>query len=235
MSASLDLTTDRKHTKIPQEVKDAITEGDDDEIVQLTEELYRLAAAWDELNNRDPLHASIQLSANCGPVVISDTLNYYRKTEADTKISAIQKNGYTLYFTDDVVCDKKGNTAVSAETDAVEAAKLLDIVYELCLNGQLDITENDSGCTYSLSLDDDGMKAVACAIAPAAEDMDIIFDAGSIQVTTANGKVQNVQISCNGEVQIMLSTVTVTFAAELDLSSEGVDFDIPEEVIQALK
>lgn len=194
-----------------------------------------MAAAWEELNSRDPLYAALRLNANCGPVVISDQLDLYRRTQDDLLVSAIQKNGYMLYFTDGAVCDKDGNAAVSAQTDMVDAARLLQTVYELCMHAQMEITQTEAGCAYTLALGEDGMKSVASAIAPAAEDMDILFDSGSVRLTIMDGEIQSIQVSCSGNVKIMLSGAAVAFEAELDLSQESMDLTIPETVIQALK
>ena len=79
------------------------------------------------------------------------------------------------------------------------------------------------------------MKSVASAIAPAAEDMDILFDSGSVRLTIMDGEIQSIQVSCSGNVKIMLSGAAVAFEAELDLSQESMDLTIPETVIQALK
>ncbi|MGN1025401.1 MAG: hypothetical protein ACI4P4_03240, partial [Faecousia sp.] len=83
--------------------------------------------------------------------------------------------------------------------------------------------------------DEDGMEAVAYAIAPAAEGMDLLFDSGSIQVMICENQIQSIEVNCGGTVQIVLSTAKVAFEARMEFA-EGTDpAAIPEAVKETLE
>lgn len=117
----------------------------------------------------------------------------------------------------------------------MEAAKLLDIAYQLCMSAELECRQSAGTDTYTLALDEDGIKAVAYAIAPAAEDMDILFDSGSLQIVMEGNKIQSVQVRCDGQMQVIFSDVAVSLEAQLHFSEDTVEMEIPEEVREALK
>ena len=64
-------------------------------------------------------------------------------------ISSIQKNGYELYFTDEKICDKEGKIVVNASDTSVDAAGLIQIAYQLCMNMDLECSGNGSVKTYT--------------------------------------------------------------------------------------
>lgn len=220
---------------IPQDVKDAILNGSYTADNGLTDALFGLLDGWQDLNSRNPLAAKLTLKADCGPLVLNENLDLYRWTEDGRRISSIQKNGYALYFTDTAVCDKNGRALLSTEASNMEAAKLLDIAYQLCMSAELECRQSAGTDTYTLALDEDGIKAVAYAIAPAAEDMDILFDSGSLQIVMEGNKIQSVQVRCDGQMQVIFSDVAVSLEAQLHFSEDTVEMEIPEEVREALK
>ncbi|MGN1367633.1 MAG: hypothetical protein ACI4WX_02100, partial [Aristaeellaceae bacterium] len=151
-----------------------------------------------------------------------------------TQISSIQKNGYALYFTDTTVCNQNGSVIPAADASTVEAASLLDIAYQTCLNAKLDCGESGGLYTYTLSLDESGMEAVAYAVAPAAEGMDIFFDSGSMQVVLCKDQIKTIVICCGGTVQVVPFHAEVTFEARIEFA-EGMDAPaIPDAVKETL-
>ncbi|MGM9521758.1 MAG: hypothetical protein ACI3VB_04690 [Oscillospiraceae bacterium] len=236
ISAVLRLDTgNQSRIQIPQPVRDAVTGGEYEATEILSDDLIRIANAYEALNQAEFLSAKMLLKADCGPVTLDDSLDFYTWNYDGTQISSIQKNGYALYFTDTAVCNKDGNVISAADATAVESAKLLDIAYQTCLNADLDCSETDGNYVYTLSLDEEGMEAVAYAIAPAAEGMDILFDNGSLQVVICNDKIQSISFCCSGNVQIVLSKAAVSFEAQLEFTENETEVTIPEAVKKALE
>ena len=98
------------------------------------------------------------------------------------------------------------------------------------MNAQFDCSLADGKYTYTISLDAEGMEAVAYAIAPAAKGMDIFFNSGSIQVVICEDQIQSIEVNCGGTVQIVLSNAKVAFEALIEFT-EGTDTAaIPEAV-----
>ncbi|MGN1307867.1 MAG: GLUG motif-containing protein [Faecousia sp.] len=212
---------------IPEPVKAAIRSGDYQAAEPLSEDLLRLMDAWKTLQQEDSIAAQLLLKADCGPVALKDRFDFYRW---NGKISSIQKNGYALYVSGDTICDQNGNTISAKEAETVEAARLPDIAYQLCLNAELNCSEAGGKYTYTLSLDEAGMETVAYAIAPAAEGMDILFDSGSLQIVLHDDRIERITLSCTGSVQVVLSNAAVSFEAQLDFPEDMDKAALPEGV-----
>ena len=220
--------------QIPMRVSNEITNGNYETMNVLTEDLLLLASAWEELDGRQQLFAKLHLEANCGPIVLSENLNFYRWA-GDPMVSSIQKNDYALYFTDTRICDKNGKTLPLADAPTVEAAALLDIAYRTCMNADLSSSASGGEHTFTLALNNEGMKEVAYAIAPDTAGMDIDFDNGSIQIVIRDEKIHSIKVFCNGTMKILLSDAAVSVSAEINPSDTTVEITVPDAVLEALK
>ncbi|MGM9554240.1 MAG: hypothetical protein ACI3V2_08030 [Faecousia sp.] len=219
---------------IPEPVKAAIRSGEYEAAAPLSEDLIRLMHTWKTLHQEDAIAAQLLLSADCGPVALKERFDFYRWNCGGTQISSIQKNGYALYVSGDTICDQNGNTISAKEAEPVEAARILDIAYQICLNADLTCTEAGGKYTYTLSLDEEGMETVAYAIAPAAEGMDVLFDSGRLQVILHNDRIERIALSCSGSVQVVLSNAEVSFEAQLEFPEGMEKAALPEGIKNSL-
>lgn len=235
VSALLTLLADQEPATIPEAVKAAIRSGEHEAAEPLSEDLIRLTNAWKALQAEDAVAAQLLLKADCGPVALNDRLNYYRWNCSGTQISSIQKNGYALYVSDDTVCNQNGDAVPAKEAESVEAAKLLDIAYQICLNAKLDCSEANGKYTYTLSLDEEGMETAAYAIAPAAKGMDLLFDSGSLQIVVGRERIERIALRCGGSVQVVLSSAEVSFEAQLEFPEDMDKAALPDAVKTALE
>jgi len=235
VNAELKIVGTSTTVQIPETVADAISSGEYDTMEALSDDLYRLANGWQNLNGADPLAADLILSADCGPLILNESLQLYRWKNEENDILCVQENGYALYFTDDAICDSKGNSIPTASAANVDAAQLLDIAYDICMNASADCVNQGDQYTYTLSLDDEGMEAVAYAIAPEAEKLNISFESGSILVVIQDEKIESMEVKVDGSVQIVLSTADVAIGAKLEFSGDSVDVTIPDAVKEALQ
>ena len=79
------------------------------------------------------------------------------------------------------------------------------------------------------------MEAMACAIAPAAEELDIGFTQGSLRITVQEGTIGSIAVACSGTMSIMRSAAEVSLATEITLVQETGAFQVPDQVVQVLK
>lgn len=219
---------------VPEAVKNAVRSGEYEASEALSEALLRMANAWQALDRAETVGAKLLLRADCGPVTVDDSLDLYRWNDHGTQIDSVQSNGYALYFTDATVCDQSGRVIPAADASVVEAAKLPDIAYQICLRAESEHTEEDGRDTYTLSLDAAGMEAVAYAIAPAAEGMDIAFAGGSLRVVLRGGRIECIEADCRGTVQVVLSRAEVAFSARMEFEEGAEAPALPDAVREAL-
>lgn len=217
---------DRQVLEVPQAVRDAIESGAVQSGKDLTEDMLGLLKGWAELTSRETLGMELNLSADCGPIALADTLTLRR--DSATGISYVEKDGYGLYFSGDKICTA-GGTVLASSDSSVEAAALLGLAYQLCLNGDLTCDEG----VYSLTLDQAGMEQVAYAIAPEAESLNVAFQSGSLEIRMEEDTIQSIRLSVSGSVDLLLAQVEGAIGAEL-VPVENVSFEIPQEVLDAL-
>lgn len=236
VAADLSILSSDAAASIPQEVLYAVLENDGRN-VDLSDDVFRLVRAWAELEARDPLYADIHLSADCGPLLTDDALEYFRLSSDGTEISCVRKNSLSVYFAAEQYCHADGSPASAAEVSMAGCAQLLNIAYETCLNGDVGCEGTDGSYSYTLFLDEEGMAAAAKAIVSDAEDMDIAFGSGSIQIDMDDDAISAIRFSVEGSTQIVMVETDVSLAAELAFDADTADKDcsVPVSVAKALK
>ena len=212
--------------------------SDDGETGKLSEELLTLAAAWNDINSRNPLCADLVMNADCGPLVLNDTFELYSWKIEDETISSIQKNDFELYVTDETICDKDGelvaDTSGLSASASVDAAKLVEIAYQLYLNTEVECRTDGAAKSYTLSMDEKGIQTVAYAIAPQTADMDMIFKNGTVSFVVRDKKLQEITFACDGSMKIVLSDVEISLGAKLQFYDAEADIAVPEAVRKTL-
>lgn len=217
---------------IPDDVTDAMSSSSTEVSGTLTDDTLRLLQALSALHEQDTLSADIALSADCGPIVLSDTLQYDRHDYDGQRIACIRKNTLSYYFSDGVISDADGNKLDSAEL--VDSAQLIELCYELLANGTAACTETDGGWSYTLTLEEDGMSDLAAAIAPGIKEQDVSFTSGRIEaLVTADGALRSVSVSCSGVLHLILTDAPATVSAVITPTTR--EFTFAQPALNALK
>ncbi len=233
-SVRAELTMVEKAQKeIPAAVKDALVNNNPEDGETLTEDLYRLLMGWQSLNAASPLAAEVCFQVGCGVYDLNEQLKLYRWSESDGPIYSAQKNGYGLYFTENILCDSNGIRVSAADAANPDTAKLLDILYTICMHGTFQCRTNGNQYTYVLALDEDGMAQIAYAIAPETKKMNIIFSAGSLCIVVEDESIRHMELSISGGMQVVLSKTDVVISVTVDLIEDS-SATLPEKVKTAM-
>ena len=218
--------------EIPEAVRSAITSGKPAEAGLLTDELFELLKGWAARCAGESMSADLTLSADCGPVVVNDTLRIDRKRVSGQTITAVGKNALTLYLSGDRLCDGSGNAASDQLSGLADSAELIDAAYQLLLNGETSCTTSGDTKTYTLSLDEKGMENLAYAIAPEAKSQSITFKEGTLEAVLTGGVLTSLRVSCAGSIRVVLADTPVSLSATAAFTER--DVEIPQEVVDAL-
>ncbi len=218
---------------IPEAVQTAMNDPENTEKIAISKDIFRLISAWDAFLAPDTCSADLTLSANCGPVVFDTTLAYDRLRTGGQRIERVQKGALSVYISEDKLCDSSGNSVEIGTNSFADSAKLPELACTAVLSGTPDCTSAGSTYTYTLSLDADGMAAIAEAIAPDAASLDLTYRSGSLTVTVQDDALARVTLTCTGSARIILSDTEFTLSAEILPASRAVEFPAP--VLRALK
>ena len=102
------------------------------------------------------------------------------------------------------------------------------------MSADVECSKSGTAYTYTLSLDKEGMEAVAHAIAPDTKDMDLFFDAGTLQLVIRDDVIESIRVSFTGNLKLVLSDVAAGFEADLRLTDEAAAPTFPDAVRRAL-
>ena len=225
--------TDASAPVVPDEVLSAIRSSSAASSSTLTDDALRLLHAWGELTN-DISSSDISLSADCGPIVLSSTLQYDRSSIDGQSYGCIRKNTLAVYFSGDKICDASGNSVDAASAQLVDASSIIDLCYRLILDGSAGCERVSDGYLYGLSLDSDAMNDLAAAIAPDIKAQNVTFSSGRISVLVSEqGALKSVNISCSGALHLILSDAPASLSAVITPAER--EFSIPQPALNALK
>lgn len=232
LTAVMDFTAKVTARQVPEAVTAAIAGSTEPENTVLPADTLRLLRSWAALRSREVLAADLTLTADCGPLVLRDTLQYDRRTVAGQDFTAVRKGALSLYFSGDKLCDAEGHVLTTDDALASQA-QLLQLAYQLVLNGTAACTQTGGTDTYTLTLDEAGAAEFAAAIAPDIQSQHVAFTGGRVTMEVQDTQLCNVRITCSGSISVALTEANASLSADIRFVSRNYPF--PRAVLNALQ
>lgn len=232
LTAVMDFTAKVTAPQVPEAVTAAIAGGTEPENTVLPADTLRLLRSWAALRSREVLAADLTLTADCGPLVLRDTLQYDRRTVAGQDFTAVRKGALSLYFSGDKLCDAEGHVLTTDDALASQA-QLLQLAYQLVLNGTAACTQTGGTDTYTLTLDEAGAAEFAAAIAPDIQSQHVAFTGGRVTMEVQGTQLCSVRITCSGSISVALTEASASLSADIRFVSRNYPF--PRAVLNALQ
>lgn len=230
-SVCMDGITNSADFDIPQAVLDAAAGlGGDTPVI--TGDTLTLLAAWEKWRQQETKAARLSVSADCGPVVADQSLDFYAGQSGKKQIYCISKNGVSLYWSGERVVRQDGTGASEEERQLADTAQLLDILYLACQRSETGKTRQNGTETYTVQLDGETMNTLSAAIAPETSGLNVAFDSGSLTVCVAQGELRSISFRCTGSVRVVVLDTAATLAGSIEFVDR--DFAVPENVARAL-
>ena len=232
LTVVMDFTAKVTAPQVPEAVTAAIAGGTEPENTVLPADTLRLLRSWAALRSREVLAADLTLTADCGPLVLRDTLQYDRRTVAGQDFTAVRKGALSLYFSGDKLCDAEGHVLTTDDALASQA-RLLQLAYQLVLNGTAACTQTGGTDTYTLTLDEAGAAEFAAAIAPDIQSQHVAFTGGRVTMEVQDTQLCSVRITCSGSISVALTEANASLSADIRFVSRNYPF--PRAVLNALQ
>lgn len=232
LTAVMDFTAKVTAPQVPEAVTAAIAGGTEPENTVLPADTLRLLRSWAALRSREVLAADLTLTADCGPLVLRDTLQYDRRTVDGQDFTAVRKGALSLYFSGDKLCDAEGHVLTTDDALASQA-QLLQLAYQLVLNGTAACTQTGGTDTYTLTLDEAGAAELAAAIAPDIQSQHVAFTGGRVTMEVQDTQLCSVRITCSGSISVALTEASASLSADIRFVSRNYPF--PRAVLNALQ
>ena len=221
---------------VPDEVLESLDKTyADGELPVITSDLFRLLDGWANLFARETLAADLDVSVDCGPVVVKNALRYYRQKVNGVTVNCINKSGLNIFFSDTgSAVNADGEEATGEAKSLTGTAKLLDVVYLVCQNGDFEVTHDGSTYQYSVTMDCRSMEELLSVLAPDAADLDIDFSESKVAVTIEDGVVTKLTVSCGGSVKVLLTQASASVDADITFTDAQMP-EVPDSVLSALR
>lgn len=217
--------------EVPDAVLDTVNSLDGG-LPVITEDVFSLLAAWQQWKNQSSQTAVMSLSANLGPLVVDQSFNFYTGQFDGKQVYAINKDGVSIYWSDDQVVRQDGTPASAEEKELAKTSALLDVLYTTCQNATFTKTQQSGTDVYTIQLDADGMAELAALIAPDSRKLDLTFRSGELTIHVTQGEIHRISFDCAGKVKVVSLEETASLHGEIEFIDGTVV--IPESAGYAL-
>ena len=174
---------------VPREVSDAMVRSKMEPPMALTEPLEILLPAVESMI---PLTGELKLGVDCGILSISDA--------------------GTLHITQEQMVLKRRDTELTFPMQDVQP---LPAALLLLRHGDFSIDGQDAAVTVLLP--PEATAALCTALVPQIADMDMTFPESRATLTIVGGKVTGADLRVEAEVPFLVTTIPLTFTAELNI------------------
>lgn len=169
---------------LPEEVKNAILNGESSSYQVIGEEMYRLLLAWAEFLGEEQT-GLVALDVSCGPLVLETEYDWANILGGRAKA----ENGVYL-------------------------KEIPDLVYEICMNGDFTYETVDRKYTFYISLDEKDMQKLSQMIAPQIVNQAVSLTDGTMEIVVDNNKIVGFEIEIMGDVTVLLSRLEASIGAK---------------------
>lgn len=230
LSAVIRILPDPAPIDIPAAVGQKLQSGDYQAQEVYSDDLVQLVAAWRNYSAKNPVGAVMTVDTDCGPVALSETFSLYQWKIEDTVIHGIEKADSTAYLSGGTICDGEGRSITTGTAEEMDISKVLDIVYGNFSNATFRCDPNEAGYIYTVTLNQTSMKELTSAIVPAAAELDISYEDGSIQLVIENDEIQSIFITFGGSTQVAIAQVDVHINVLLEMMDGTIGIELPDAV-----
>lgn len=234
MSASLTPTELEGGVAVPEAVQKAVRDGTAEDLSDLSEDLFRLIETWTAHNQAEGITATLHLGVDCDPISLQEDMTYAQVNTGGQTVSSLSKGDLAIYYADGVFCDRNGLVLSSEEYALADRVRLLEVLYQLCLNGSFTCTETgEDSWLYTLTLDQAGMEAIAYTASPELESMPVTMTFGSVQIELGDGLLKEIRCSCTGGLNGLAEAAPVTVSAQWRVTDYSAP-ELPDAVLDRL-
>ena len=218
---------------LPEKVTAAAARERADTLPEISGDLFRLIAAWSELDGRETTAATLTLAVDCGPVVVRSSLALDSRLVDGRRLYCIGKNGLRLYTDGSRVVGESGLGVTAEESQLADSSRLLQALYRICLDADILASSSGGEYVYTAAMNGDGVAELLEILSPEAAALDAGFSGGTIRLTLADGKITDIAVDCTGSMKVVLVETAVSLSAGLHFTDKAVP-DFPAAAVEAL-
>lgn len=224
------LKVNNEKIKISSEVKKAIQKENPDNLIEMNEEVMYLIKSLYSLKQKEYLASDMKINIQCGPISINDAFILDCWNE-EFVLFALEKEENILYFSKNGICDENGNFIENNQE--IDVMALMNAMEQICMRANFDVNQINNLYTYSIFLDEDGMKSLVLSLHPEIKNMDFQYQSGSLQILVNDGSLETIEMVCEGYLPVL--DIETSFEFQIHIHEDQKAMEMPEIVKEKLK
>lgn len=190
---------------IPNEIQSAVASVDKDTLFCITQDLFRLIKAFQELSSQEEIEGTVKLYAVCGWINFNKEYDLSKLEKENTQSSSqYDPTSSTLH----------NDSSKSEASEFSEVVNIPELVELLCLEGNISCSETENGYLYNMNLEEDAMQQLAEMIVPEIVNEMVTFTNGEVLITIEDGTITSMDIEIDGAIKVLLSEIAANIGAE---------------------
>ena len=114
-----------------------------------------------------------------------------------------------------------------------DAARLIPIARELCLEGQFACTTAGERSVYTITLSSESAADIVSRVLPELERANVSYDDCRLRITVDGGALNAIELDCGGSVRVVSRDVDASVRADVRFNDSAAE-KIPVKVREAL-
>ncbi|MGM9947596.1 hypothetical protein, partial [Floccifex sp.] len=224
------LKANNEKIKISSDVKKAIQKKNPDDLIEINEDVIYLIKSLYSSKQNEYITSDMKINIQCGPISINDSLilDYWNE---EFVLFALEKEENILYFSKNGICDENGNFIENNQE--IDVMTLMNAMEQICMKANFDVNQINNMYTYSIFLDEEGMKSLVQSLHPEIKNMDIQYQSGSLQILVNDDSLETIEMVCEGYLPVL--DIETSFEYQIHIHENQKTMEIPEIVKEKLK
>lgn len=219
--------------EIPAAVLEAAAHPEQAGTFDLTRDTLLLFSAWNRLTAGENLRVTADLSVDCGPISSRSSVDYARFCQGEDLVHLLRVGGRELYLSESGVFS--GDGAREEEEAPLDMETLLDLAYELCLNGQLSSSRTEDSLVYTVTIDGETALALIQAIAPEAASIPVEPGESTLELGLEEGSITYLTFQIDATATVVTAQIPAEFRGTLEFQPpEAEAWEVPQAVWDAI-
>lgn len=202
---------------VPQAVTDAITRNDEPRGT-LTADLLILVESWENFYAGQDVTGTLNTSANCGTLIMSDSLTYAHTMVDSTPIGRLSKNQNTVYFTEDSICDADGKPLPDELAFFSDTSKLIPLLETISLHSTFHSQAIGDMTRFTLQISPEDAAQLSQQVIGTGRKLDLEFTDGTLTITLKAGNIQSIALNCDALLTVVRTQIPANISADLILN-----------------
>lgn len=212
---------------------------DNSEETRISDDVFNLITAFDDYADAVVQQAEIEFELKFGSLGMDEDFSVRSGFFDDIQVNHIQYGKLDVYICDGKVFVEDDNAhfniSSSDNYESLSMRQLFAIAYEIAQNSDFEINRSDNETIYTITLTQQQIENILNSFQDTMTDYNVKIENGMLQIVLENGKLDEIDVICNGHTEILSVQIDGRVLVSVDLSVSQQSIEIPQSVIEQLK